>query len=206
MEYLRIILHGALLGMFLSFFIGATFFVLIETSINKGFRSALAMNLGVFLSDTMIILLASFTATELLGKLVENNWFRLCGGIAFIGFGSYYILKRKMGKYLQPLGELSTSQLFFKGILINLLNPSVIAFWLGASVLAISQYNYSGVCLLIYFATTLGMILTFDILKIYSASKLERVMNQKILNKIHLVAGLMLVILGIKLIIDLTFN
>ena len=204
MEYLRIIFHGALLGLFLSFFIGATFFVLIETSINKGFKPALSMNLGVFLSDLIIIILTCFTADELLGKLVDNNWFRLSGGIIFIGFGTYYILRRKMGKYLQPLGELSVSQLFFKGIIINLFNPSVVAFWLGATILAVSQYKYSGIGLLIYFASTLTVILTFDILKIYSASKLEHIINQKILNKVHLIAGVFLVLLGIKIILDLS--
>ncbi len=204
MEYLRIIFHGALLGLFLSFFIGATFFVLVETSINKGFKQALAMDLGVFLSDTLMILLTCFTATELLGKLVENNWFRLIGGVFFMGFGCYYILKRKMNKYLQPLSDLSVPQLFLKGILINLFNPSVIAFWLGAGILAITQYNYSGTSLFIYFSSTLAVILMFDVLKIYSASKLDHFINQKILNKVHLVAGVILVLLGIKILIDLS--
>ena len=42
------ILTGLPWGIFLSFMIGPVFFILIETSITKGFRAALAFDLGIF--------------------------------------------------------------------------------------------------------------------------------------------------------------
>ena len=45
------ILAGIPWGIFLSFMIGPVFFILLETSIIKGFRAALVFDLGVILGD-----------------------------------------------------------------------------------------------------------------------------------------------------------
>ncbi len=42
-----IILEGFITGLLLSIFVGATFFMLIETSMTRGFRAALWFDLGV---------------------------------------------------------------------------------------------------------------------------------------------------------------
>jgi threonine/homoserine/homoserine lactone efflux protein len=49
------ILTGLPWGIFLSFMIGPVFFILIETSITKGFRAALAFDLGVVLGDVFLL-------------------------------------------------------------------------------------------------------------------------------------------------------
>jgi len=48
------ILTGLPWGLFLSFMVGPVFFILLETSITKGFRAAMAFDLGVVLGDIFL--------------------------------------------------------------------------------------------------------------------------------------------------------
>ena len=48
------------LGFFLSFMIGPVLFVLLETSVVKGFKAAIIFDLGVVLADVIFILIAYF--------------------------------------------------------------------------------------------------------------------------------------------------
>jgi len=50
------------LGFFLAFMIGPVFFVLLETSATRGFRAALAFDLGVILADVFFIAIAYFSS------------------------------------------------------------------------------------------------------------------------------------------------
>ena len=52
------ILSGIPWGIFLSFMIGPVFFILLETSIIKGFRAAIVFDLGVVLGDIVFISIA----------------------------------------------------------------------------------------------------------------------------------------------------
>ena len=56
------------IGFFLSFVLGPVFFVLIETSITKGFRAAISLDLGVILADVFFIVFCYYTSKQ----LVEN--------------------------------------------------------------------------------------------------------------------------------------
>ena len=56
-------------GFILSFMIGPVFFVLLETSALKGFRAAIAFDLGVVVADVLFILAAYFSSFRLLENL-----------------------------------------------------------------------------------------------------------------------------------------
>ena len=47
-------------GFFTAFIMGPVFWVLLETSITKGFRAAVAFDLGVIIADTCFILICYF--------------------------------------------------------------------------------------------------------------------------------------------------
>ncbi|MBN2613682.1 MAG: LysE family transporter [Bacteroidales bacterium] len=193
------IYNGILLGLFLSIFVGATFFMLIGTSINKGFKPALAMNLGVFLSDVAIILVAYFGTSEFLNNLINNHVFKMSGGIAFLGFGGYYLLKKHIPSDLTVNRNNNYSRLFLNGFLVNTLNPSVIAFWLGSIVLAISYNKYTDYQIFMFFLSALLVVLITDILKIYFASRLKRLINYKVLRVISVITGIVFILFSIKI-------
>ena len=64
---------GILFGIMISFMLGPAFFILIETSIKKGFKSALFLDLGILLSDAIYLLAAFFIAEKIHLWLSTNN-------------------------------------------------------------------------------------------------------------------------------------
>ena len=75
--------NAILFGFFLSFMIGPVFFMLIQTSILKGARAAIAFNLGVILGDVAFIVIAYFGSRHLLVRTVahsqKSGWRRSTG-------------------------------------------------------------------------------------------------------------------------------
>ena len=67
-----ILRNGIPLGFFLSFMIGPVFFVLLETSITKGFRAALFFDLGVILADVFFISVAYLGSYRLIQSLKDD--------------------------------------------------------------------------------------------------------------------------------------
>jgi len=190
--------NGLLLGLFLSVFIGATFFVLIETSINRGFRSALSMNLGVFISDILLILLIYFSTSEFLDTLISNSYFKFAGGFAFFGFGLFYILKRYHRKIAMH-DNISYTKLFLNGMVINAFNPSVIAFWLGSVVLVVTYKSFNNYQTIMFYTGCLSVIILADLIKIYFASRLKKYIDKRFLKIISVVTGLLFVLLSLKI-------
>ncbi len=87
-----------LLGIILSFSLGPIFFELINTSLRKGFRRAFWLEIGVLLSDIIYLIVALFSATGVLKLLEDNDYVKYVGGVIFILFGLYSILKNLITK------------------------------------------------------------------------------------------------------------
>lgn len=193
---MEIILQGVLTGLILSVFVGATFFMLIETSMTRGFRAALWFDLGVLSCDALIITAVYFFTSWINRMLVHNTYFNMAGGVAFVGFGINYIVSRRRSESAART-ESSVLRLYMNGFFINLLNPSVVVFWLGSVAVAITQLNLSGRHALVYFATTLGVVALFDVTKAWFAYRLSRFLNPKVLRSIYVVSGIIMIGLGV---------
>lgn len=91
-----------MLGIILSFSLGPVFFELINTSLRKGFKSALFLEFGVIMSDVIYLIVALFSAEKMLELIKKNDeYFTVIGGGIFIIFGIVSILKniiKKKGK------------------------------------------------------------------------------------------------------------
>ena len=131
----KIILHGITLGLLLSIMIGPVFFLLLKTSIKKGFKPAAYLAAGVALSDVMYIFIAYF-GSELIGSLNQNSsivgWL---GGLLLIVFGLIAIFKKVVnpapGEIKMPDDSKSLLIDTSKGFIMNSLNPFVLVFWIG---------------------------------------------------------------------------
>ena len=90
------ILTAIPLGIFLSFLIGPVFFVLLETSVLKGFRAALAFDVGVIVADIVFILIAFGSSVRLIESLKDDPSIFIFGGIlmASYGLGSFLRLRK----------------------------------------------------------------------------------------------------------------
>ena len=83
-------------GIFLAFTIGPVFFILLETSITKGFRAALFFDFGALLGDTFFIFLAYWSTSKLSGYIKNNPNLFIFGGLIIIFYGLFsYFLQRK---------------------------------------------------------------------------------------------------------------
>jgi threonine/homoserine/homoserine lactone efflux protein len=86
------------LGFFLSFMIGPVFFVLLETSVVKGFRAAISFDLGVVLADIIFIFLAYFSSYQLLENLSNQPGLYIFGGTLLSLYGVIVFSKKAKGE------------------------------------------------------------------------------------------------------------
>jgi threonine/homoserine/homoserine lactone efflux protein len=192
-----IILEGFITGLLLSIFVGATFFVLIETSMTRGFRAALWFDLGVLTCDSLIIITVYFFTSAINRVLVNNFYFNIAGGIAFIGFGANYILSRKKEVHHLTVKNNKVIKLILNGFFINLLNPGVIIFWLGSVAVALTHFRLSGRQTFLYFGTIMTVVAILDVTKAYFAYRLSHIMNPRVLHGIKVMSGIIMIGFGI---------
>ena len=79
--------NAFLIGFFMAFMIGPVFFMLIQTSILKGARAAIAFDFGVVLGDISFILIAYYGSRPLLEKIKDDPRLFFIGGLVLIIYG-----------------------------------------------------------------------------------------------------------------------
>ena len=116
------------LGFFLSFMIGPVFFVLIETSVTKGFRAAVVFDLGVIVADVFFIALAYFSSFQLLENLSNQPGLFVFGGMIITVYGIIIFLKKPKKTTQQANEQISDKTnyfgMFIKGFLINFITQN----------------------------------------------------------------------------------
>ncbi len=203
-----LIVTGILTGFILSIMIGPVFFVLLETSIRKGVKAAIAFDLGVIFNDILYILIAYFffAQVEQLKSGDDNSVLKLIGGSLFLIYGIYNFFKKVKGIKINKLGDESHDLkgyllLGLKGFILNLANPMIIFYWF--SVLTIGAKDSSnpgeGVDLFIFVSAILITFFMFDLLKIFGAKKLRPLVTNKVLKGLNQLIGIVFVGFGIVL-------
>jgi len=209
---IHFVIQGVLLGLLVSITIGPAFFAIIQTSIDRGFKSAVALAFGVAFSDISLVFLCYLGAASIMTYL-DNDLYSLyigiIGGVVLIVFGTYTylkkpdILKRRSGKHKTPeikgLGILSN---FFKGYFLNIINPFLIFFWVMSMTVVTSQAEEGKLVqtVIFFFSGTILTIFSIDLIKIAIGSKLKKVLRPRIQLWINEIVGLVLAVFGIVLI------
>lgn len=198
--------NAFLIGFFMAFMIGPVFFMIIQTSILKGARAAIAFDLGVILGDICFILLAYYGSRSLLEKIKDDPRLFFIGGLVLIiyGFITYFDKENKKqalesSKMVEVAIKNNYLKLFIKGYFLNFINIGVLTFWLGA-ILVIGPslnmnrsaiFSYFGFIILGYFITDLG--------KIFLAKKLKAKMTPMLVFRIKRIMGVILIVCGVFL-------
>ena len=192
------------LGFFLSFMIGPVFFVLLETSVVKGFRAAISFNLGVVLADIIFIFLAYFSSYQLLENLSNQPGLYIFGGTLLSLYGVIVFSKKTKGELLDtnPLAPLKCNylQLFVKGFLLNFINVGVLVFWLGIIIVVGPNLDANPSRFLLFFGTLIISYFLTDVVKILLAKRLKAYLTPLIILNIKKALGVLLLICGITLI------
>lgn len=192
-------------GLLLAFSIGPGFFVLLETSITKGFRAALTFDLGIVFADFIFILIAYLSTNQLLEQLKDNPTLFIVGGIIMFVYGlvSFILLKRNFKKQTEiekdddNIRKNNYFGLFFKGFLLNFINIGVLGFWMMIIITYGPQMNMETERISIFFAAILGFYLLFDIAKILLAKQLKNKLTAQNIYKIKRVISMILLIFGL---------
>lgn len=209
---LDILLKGILTGFILSIMIGPVFFLLLETSIRKGIRAAIAFDLGVLLSDLVYILIALVFYSQVT-RITSGEYghiISIVGGVILMIFGLVNLLRKPKEDAKEIDKELNSTKkdlilLGLKGFILNIANPGVIFYWITVIALGAdgkksaddsideSTYWYILIIMVTFFAV--------DLLKIFGAKKLRPFITEKVLIGLNRLIGLIIIGTGTLLVI-----
>ena len=186
------------------------FFVLLETSVLKGFRAALAFDVGVIVADIVFILIAFGSSVRLIESLKDDPSIFIFGGILMASYGLVSFLRlRKMKRNVKTEEDITVEEikknyrnLFFKGFLLNFINFGVLLFWF-MMVITVgpklrNDQNLVDISRLVtFFGSVLGTYLLVDIGKILLAKQLKRKMTPTNIFNIKKIISILLIAFGI---------
>ncbi|WP_133532681.1 LysE family translocator [Flavobacterium dankookense] len=200
------ILSAIPLGFFLSFMIGPVFFVLLETSVIKGFRAAIFFDLGVVLADVVFILIAFFSSYRLIQSIKDDPALFIFGGLVMLTYGiiSFVKNKKESKKSLdeidpKELAKTNYLSLFIKGFFLNFINIGVLGFWLAILITIGPQLELKPSRMITFFSTLIIVYFITDIFKIIAAKQLRNKLNPKNILLIKKFISIVLIICGVVL-------
>ena len=207
------------IGFLLSVMIGPIFFLLLETSITKGFRSALALDFGVLISDIIYVLIAVMFVEQIKGLIAGNKlMFSVIGGAIFVVYGMISLFKKVALLDSQKLEGIDASPensrqqnntkdyvfLGLKGFVLNFANPMVIFYWVSVASVANNAVpdENSTTWAFVFLCLVLLIFFSVDVLKIIAAKKIRPLVNQTLLNGLNRLIGIVFTLFGIFLILQ----
>lgn len=202
------ILSGIPWGVFLSFMIGPVFFILLETSIIKGFRAALVFDLGVVLGDIVFITIAYLGSYRLITSIKDNSALFMFGGILMLAYGviSYIGLHKEKKvdthKIDNEIIRKDYLGLFIKGFFLNIINVGVLGFWLAIIISVGPQLEMQTSRMLTFFTAVIVTYVSVDCIKILLAKQLKNKMTPTNILKIKKGISIVLMIFGVALIVQ----
>jgi threonine/homoserine/homoserine lactone efflux protein len=199
---LSALLKGMALGLMLSISVGPVIFSIIKQSLNHGHKGGFAFIAGVSASDITIVVISNLF-TQLFDDLLEYKVpIGVGGSTLLIVLGVYitFFKKIKVNAAGLQVIEMETHhylKIFFSGYFMNLLNPSVIGFWLLTSTsLLVQSKNYR----LVVYLTCLLVVAGFDFIKVMLAGRIREKLTPHNIHIINRISGLVLIAFGIALI------
>jgi threonine/homoserine/homoserine lactone efflux protein len=202
------ILTGLPWGIFLSFMIGPVFFILIETSITKGFRAALAFDLGVVLGDIFFIGVAYLGSYRLIASLKDKPALFIFGGIVMVAYGIISFIKLKKQAKIQyeaiddEIIKKNYGSLFAKGFFLNIINIGVLGFWLAIIISVGPKLDMQTPRMLTFFTSVILTYLLVDCLKIVLAKQLKSKLTPPNILKIKKGISIVLIVFGVALMVQ----
>ncbi|MFK7747435.1 MAG: LysE family translocator [Kordia sp.] len=197
--------YAVLYGLFLSFVaIGPIFFLLLEISITKGFRSALAFDLGAIFADILFIFFAYYSTSSLIEKIKDDPNLIIFGGLILCAYGviSYIKTAKSFRKIIREHYNVDTNTkknfigLFIKGFFLNFINFGVLAGWIVAIATATKFTGGTKLGMFIFVATILVTLLVMDITKIMLAKKLKSKMTPRFIFKAKKWVSIIIIVFG----------
>ncbi|MFD1161346.1 MULTISPECIES: LysE family translocator [Hwangdonia] len=201
------ILTAVPFGIILAFTIGPVFFVLLETSATKGFKSALIFDCGVMFADVLFILVAFYSTNRLLEKVKDDPGFLIFGGVLLVTYGIISFVKTSKSfreivrEYHKIQIKKGYGKLFLKGFLLNFINIGVLLGWIAFIVLA-NSLTETKTGVITFLSTILIVYFLVDLVKIAIAKKLRNRLTPRLIFKSKKIIALVILGFGILLLVQ----
>lgn len=206
MAFLQGYLTGLGLALVLSF--GPVFFTLLHGSLEHGFRSGLAVALGIFAGDALcLVLLTAFGIADFITDPAHQFYLGVVGAVVLIGLGARYLLKPYRGEPAEaaPLKPGHYLSFGLRGFLVNFVNPFVFVVWLGMIGLAGTRYA-AGQGLLIFLLGSLVAIFSTDVLKALFAHRIKPLLRPEWITLTFRGIGAGLILFGVHILYTVLFT
>ena len=217
-----IFLEGVIIGLSLALIMGfgPSFFTLIQTSISRGFKAAMFLDLGIILNDIMVVALMMMTNVQFNIADKENIIYSgISAGIILIIFGIYTFLlspekiihisennNQKIEKMNEKFIDKPKWYVYItKGFIINIFNPFVWIFWITCVATASSNFGGNRYSMIIFFIGVFATVLFFDILKAAGAYSLKRFFTEKMMKIMNQIIGIILMLFGLFIAVRVIF-
>src|SRR5690606_19609960 len=199
---MELVTSAILIGFILSLIlIGPVFFMLLETSVSRGWKAAITLDLGVITADVLCILVAYYGSKDLAGKIKEEPSIFIFGGFFIFIYGLIMYISKPNFK-LRNLSILNRNyfKLFMNGFLLNILNIGVIVFWFFIVGTVVIQYPDQR-DVLMYMGIVLATFFIIDLFKIFLAHKVKESFTVRRIFYLKKTIGFILMIFGIIVIL-----
>ncbi len=184
-------LYGLPVGFAFSFALGPVFFSLIKASLENGFRTAIYIAIGVVLADLVLLGIAYGGVQTLLPTGVDVVfWTELFGGLLLIGLALMTIMKKPKnteGVSIKPSKWILKN--IARGFFLNILNPANFFEWVGAAGVLKSKYQFEVFENVSFFTGALIAVFMTELAVAYFASRLRKVLNERVIYIINIVTG-----------------
>jgi len=196
------------IGIVLAFTIGPVFFTVIETSISKGVKAAIFVDIGVVFSDVVFFVIAFFSTNSLLKSIEENtdSWYFL-GGVLLVAYAGVSLIKiiQEKNNPENTEGALIENspnliKMVIKGFLLNIINVVVLFYWVGIILYFGPQLEMNESKIFLFFIIIISIYFTIDLGKIYLAQQLKKKLTDIVIKTIKIVINSFIVICGMFLI------
>ena len=201
------IIKGFAISLLLIFSVGPVVFTIIKQSINNGRAGGFSFVGGVWLSDVFWVILSNAFSEIVLDMLKFEKQIGFTGSVFLIGLGIFYLFFKKI--HLKEdenkivITARTHAKLVLSGFLINSLNPAVMFFWLTTATAIAASHTIKQ--RIIIFTTCIVINTVFDVLKVLLAGKIRKLINEKSINLINKISGLILLGFGIALLVGIYY-
>ena len=191
-------------GFFTAFIMGPVFWVLLETSITKGFKAAVAFDLGVMFADVCFIGVCYLGSFQLLEDEQNKQGLFVLGGTILLLYGLFSWINRAK-KNKEQLNIQESKENYFglaaKGFAINILNVGVFIFWGGVTIVSSPASGKSFTSFILFFSIVLMSYFITDLIKISVANRFKSLLTGKGIVIVNSIVSLILIVSGLVLIL-----
>jgi threonine/homoserine/homoserine lactone efflux protein len=191
-------LRNYLLGIALAAPIGPASITVIKTGLRWGFMRAFPTGLGITTADLTYMLIVYFGLANFVAIPVVKIAIWSVGTIVLLYLGVQSLREGGRNVDLDDSSVNSSRNPFLVGYLVNISNPLAVVFWLGIFGSIVSEVSATGIHPLLKGACILLGILTWHTMMSILTHWGKRFINLKTARIISIIAGVALLIFGLR--------